>query len=125
MTLAAFHLRLATTVLLYFLALSIWGFARYFLKRGIDSNYWGALAIGEVVTIIQGLIGVILWANGGVPGQPIHILYGVLSLMGIPSAFAFTHGRDDRREMLIYGAVLLFMVGIAFRALDTGQALGA
>jgi hypothetical protein len=124
MDLAAFHLRLATTVLLYFLALSIWGFIRFFLKRGVDSNYWGALVIGEVVALVQGLIGIILSASGGVPGQPIHILYGVLTALGIPAAFAFTRGRDSRREMLIYGAVLLFMVGIAFRAMDTGAALG-
>lgn len=120
MTLVGFHGRLATTVLLYFLALSLWGFLRYFTKRGIDSNYWGALVIGEIVTILQGAIGIYLYATGGRPGGGIHILYGVLAVAGIPAVFAFTKGRDTRREMLIYAAGLLFLVGIAWRALDTG-----
>lgn len=124
MTITEIHGRIATTILLYLLALSIWGFLRFFFKRGLDSNFWGALVIGEVVTVIQGGIGIYLWATGGQPGQPIHILYGVLSALGIPAVFAFTRGRDSRREMLIYAAALLFLVGISFRALDTGQIPG-
>ncbi len=57
---------------------------------------------------------------GAQPGRSIHFLYGVVSLLVIPGVYAFTRGRDERRDALIYGAVLLFMVGILLRALQTG-----
>jgi hypothetical protein len=120
MTLAEFHGRLATTLILFFLALSIWGFFRFFMKKGLEGNYWGALVIGEIVAILQGGIGFYMWAMGDRPTQPIHILYGAITAIAIPSAFAFTKGGDTRREMVVYAAVTLFLVGIGLRALDTG-----
>lgn len=120
MTLTDFHARLATTVLLYTLALAVWGFIRFFLKRGIEGNYWGALVIAEIVILIQGGIGIYLWATGARPGETIHILYGAINAIAIPSTFGFTRGRDSRRDMLVYAAVLLFLFGIGLRAIDTG-----
>lgn len=120
MTLTAFHGRLATTVLLYVFALAVWGFIRFFLKRGVEGNYWGALVIAEIVILIQGAIGVYLWIIGARPGETIHLLYGAISAIAIPSTFGFTRGRDTRRDMLIYAAVLLFLAGIGLRAIDTG-----
>jgi heme A synthase len=115
------HSRLSTTAMLYIGLLALWAFWRFFRRQGPDSSFFGALAIGEVLMLIQGLLGAYLWLIAGQdPGRTIHFLYGVLSLLVIPAIYAYTHGREERRDSLIYGAVLLFMVGILLRAQQTG-----
>ncbi|MBN1665985.1 MAG: hypothetical protein JW862_02820 [Anaerolineales bacterium] len=115
------HNRLSNTILLYVFFLALWGFFRFFRKQGVDSNYWGALVIAEVVILVQGVIGIILWASNLRPGgEAMHILYGVVGALGIPAVYAFTRGRDERREVLIYAAVLLFLSGVFLRSWATG-----
>jgi hypothetical protein len=114
------HARLANTVLLYTFILALWAFWRYFRREGITSSYWGSLAIAELLILLQGGLGVYLWFASYRPTVPLHILYGVVGALGIPAAFAFTRGRETRREILIYGASLLFLVGIFWRAWATG-----
>ena len=115
------HSRLAMTVLYYCSALALWGLWRFFRRQGIDSNYWGALAIGEVLLIAQGVLGVILLLGAGAsPGRSIHILYGAIGALTIPAVYVYTKGGDQRRDMLIYAVVMLFQVAILVRALMTG-----
>ena len=115
------HARLANSALFYFLILAAWGLWRYARKQGIDSNFWGALVISEVLVLVQGGLGIYLWTSGHQPGRGwVHILYGVVSVLTLPGIFAFTRGEQDRRVMLIYAVALLFLVGIALRATGTG-----
>jgi hypothetical protein len=121
MTLTDIHGRLANAAILYTILLVLWGFLRYFRRQGLDSSYWGALAIDEVLILVQGVLGVILYFSPGVVlERSLHILYGIVSAITIPSTFAFTKGREDRRDMLIYAVVLMFLTAILIRARMTG-----
>ncbi|UCH61083.1 MAG: hypothetical protein JSV61_06280 [Anaerolineales bacterium] len=121
MSLTQFHSSLANTAMYYFLILALWGLWRFARKQGVDSSFWGALVISEVLVLLQGGLGVYLWINGLRPGRGwIHILYGVVSALTLPAIFAFTRGDNDRRVMMIYGVALLFLVGITIRAAGTG-----
>jgi hypothetical protein len=120
MDLAEVHARLGNTALYYFLALAAWGLWRFFRKQGPDSNYWGALIIAEVLILIQGLLGAYMWLVGRRPAEGIHLLYGAVSLLVIPGVYAYTRGGEGRRVILVYGAALLFAVGITLRAITTG-----
>lgn len=122
MSLVEVHARLANTLLLYVILLAVWGLWRFIRREGVGSSYWGALVIAEILVIIQGLLGAYLWfvntlrpERGG-----IHILYGVISALAIPAVYVYTKGGDERREMLVYAAVLLFTVGLVLRAISTG-----
>jgi phosphatidylglycerophosphate synthase len=120
--LAVLHARLLVTILLFFGALSIWGFFSYLRGRSISGSYKGALAIGELLMLAEFVLGVLLLLGGAQPYRPsIHILYGIVAIIGLPGAFAYTRGRDDRWELLIYVTVCLFLCGIALRALTTGR----
>jgi hypothetical protein len=114
------HGRLANTALLFIGIMALWGFWRFFRRQGPDASYFGALVVGEILILIQVILGVILWASSLRPGQGIHILYGVISALAIPGVYLFTKGREDRRDMLAYAAVLAFLVGILLRAAQTG-----
>ena len=114
------HERLATTMVLFNLVGAVWGLVIYFRGRSIDGTYWGILAVGELLILGQAVLGFILWLQGAQPGRGIHILYGVVAAMTLPAVYGFSRGRDDRQMALGYGLVLLFLVGISWRAIVTG-----
>ena len=123
MSLTFIHDRLSTTITAYFLIMALWGFFRFFRKQGVDSSYWGALVIAEVLTLCQGGLGAVLWFYGLRPDRGgFHILYGIVAAICIPGVYAFTKGSEDNRTVLVYSAVLLFAWGITLRAITTGAA---
>jgi hypothetical protein len=119
MTLTVIHDRLATTMILFSAIAAVWGLIRYFRGQGIDGSYWGILATGEVLIIAQAGLGFVLWLQGLRPARGIHILYGIVAVLTLPAVYAFSRGRDDRRIMLGYGLILLFLTGIGLRAVGT------
>jgi heme A synthase len=122
MSLVEVHARLANTLLLYVIVLAVWGLWRYFRRQGVDSNYWGALVILEIVIVAQGMLGAYLWFINALRPERggIHILYGVISALAIPIVYVYTKGGDQRRDMIVYAAVLLFTIGLVLRAISTG-----
>lgn len=117
------HERLATTALFYFLIVSLWGYYRFFRKLGIDSTYWGMLAIAEILVLGEALLGAYLWLTGHQPARGwLHVLYGSLIPAMIPLAYVYTKGKTERRDMLIYGTVTIITVGLIIRAMATAGA---
>ena len=121
MSLIAFHGSLGYTAMYYTIILALWGIWRYLRKQGMDSGYWGALVIAEILYILQATLGAFLWISriGNLTGHAIHILYGLVSMLVLPSVFVYTHGDDRRRASLIYGLFFLFLIGIILRAITT------
>lgn len=115
------HRGVANMAMLYFLALALWGFWRFMRKQGPGSSYWGALAIAEILVVVQAVLGGYLWFAGARPPRgSVHVMYGLLIPAVIPLIYAFTRGGDKRRASLVYGASLLFAVGLILRAITTG-----
>src|SRR3990170_6760497 len=111
MTVAFLHERLASAALLFFLVAGIWGLIAYLRRRGVGSEYWGILAIGEVLILAQAALGVLLWLEGERPGRGIHILYGIVAALTLPAYYAYSKGQDDRRAAVPSGPIFLFFVG--------------
>jgi hypothetical protein len=122
MSLIEIHARLANTALFYSLAMAIWGLFRFFRRQGVDSSFWGGLAIAEIVYLAQGLLGAYMFLSGvGVLTRPfMHILYGVVAVLTAPALFMWTRGDETRRVMLIYGVGFLFVSIILLRSMATG-----
>ena len=121
MTVAFLHQRLASAALLFFLVAGIWGLIAYLRRRGVGSEYWGILALGEVLILTQAALGVLLWLEGERPGRGIHILYGIVAAITLPAYYAYSKGQDDRRAAFTYGLICLFLVGIVLRAATTAR----
>lgn len=116
------HQRLGITALYFFLIISIWGYYKFFRKQGIDSAYWGVLAIGELLIVAEALLGVALYASGLRPARDwIHILYGVIIPIMIPGAYFYTGGRGERAEVLVYSTAAIITCGLILRAIYTAQ----
>ena len=120
-TLQFIHARLSITVLLFMLALGAWGLWTYLRGEGITGSLWGALVIGEILIVVEGLLGVALFLGGYRPARTaVHLLYGVFLAVALPGVFSYTRGRSARGEALIFGLVALFLAGVAIRARVTG-----
>lgn len=113
------HGVLANSVVLYLLLVGLWGLRGYLRHYGVSRNYLGALAIGEAVLLLQALVGAVLLFMGRVPREELHYLYGVGSALGLPLAYSYLRGREDRRALLVYSLTTLFVFGLAVRAITT------
>lgn len=117
------HKNLQVTMMLFMIAIGVWGLGLFFTRRPIGGDFWGALVIGEGLIVIQALTGIALYIMGLRPSRDaFHILYGIVSVISIPGTFAYTRGRDNRYEALIYGLIGFFLMGISLRAKTTGGA---
>lgn len=115
------HGLLSNSILYFLLIAGVWGLVTAFRKKGVNSNYWGILVIGELLLIAQAIIGVVLYVGGDRPGRPgIHILYGIVTVITLPAYYAFSKGRDDRTAALLYGLFCIFIAGITLRSVTTG-----
>lgn len=119
-TLTFIHGRLAQTAIFFALAMGLWAAWSYFRKQGVNSSYWGALIIGEILMIGQGVLGVLMVILGALPADLLHFLYGVLVTLGWPAVYIYTNARATRNEAAIYALVSLFIFGLGIRAFMTG-----
>jgi hypothetical protein len=101
-SLVELHARLGNAAVLFVLVCGLWGLIGYLRGQPVSPSFWGALVVGLR------------------PGQLIHFLYGVLTVLSLPTAYAYSRGRSGRRESLLYGLVCLFIFGLALRAMTTG-----
>lgn len=122
MTLSAIHGTLANSVLLFMVVAGIWGIVTRYRHQAITGNFWGILAVGELLILGQGLLGAYLWIIGERPGRMgVHVLYGIVAVIALPAYYAITKGRDDKYAALAYGFLCLFLAAISLRAMATGM----
>jgi heme A synthase len=120
MSLPQIHAALANACLIFSLIIAAYGLWRYVSKQGVDSNFWGVLAAGELLFLAQGVVGLVLLTGGLRAARTlVHVLYGIVLLISLPGAYALTHGRDTRRESAIYAVIGLFLAGVTLRAMYT------
>jgi len=123
MPLTVIHSRLWVSILLFSAAMALWGIWRFVRKQNAGSNYLGAVAMAELLNLVQFVVGVILLISGtGVLARPqVHILYGCVMVLVLPGVYIYSRGDDSRRAVLIYAVAFVFLIAIAFRSLVTGN----
>lgn len=118
------HSRLSITVWLFFLLLGLWGVFRALRGQSVNGSYLGAVVIGQLLFVVQAILGAILWAGGllgGLARPEIHVLYGAFVLVFLPFVyFVLLRGDDSNRGQWVLGLVNLFLFGIALRLITTG-----
>ena len=122
-TINLIHRGLSNTIWLYFLILGIWGLVRAIRGMSVDGNYLGAMVIVEILIIVQGVLGTILWIAGNdanVVRFGIHLLYGVFGILFLPFVYMVPlRGDTSNRGQWVLSFTTLFLFGIALRAIAT------
>jgi hypothetical protein len=116
-----FHDRLATTIILFFLVAGVWGLIEYARGGAIGGAIAGILVIGQVLVIVQGALGMVLFVWGDRPDDMVHLLYGFTAALVLPFAWSYFRDRNPRQGLLIYSLIALFIVGLAIRGMTTGS----
>jgi heme A synthase len=120
------HQNLAISVLLYLVAIGIWGVFQYLRGRNPSGSYLGALILAEGLILVQGLLGIVLVAQGHRPKEGLHYLYGAAAVLALPGVYfsPWVARGTDRRDSLILGLTAIFIVGLAVRGIVTGGSSG-
>ncbi len=114
------HDRLATTVMLFFLLVGLWGLLEFAKGGSLGGNIVGALIIGQVLVVVQGAFGMVLFLISDRPEDTIHILYGFTAALVLPFVWSYVRDRAPRQGLLLYSLVSLFVFGLAIRGMTTG-----
>lgn len=120
MDLSEIHSRLAATFILFMAIASAWSFLAGARRQGVSGSGWGIYAIGELLALVVGALGIALYVAGERPARSVHLLYGVIAVLTLPAYYAISKGRDDRTASLVYGGLFLFLAIAGYRAVITG-----
>lgn len=114
------HDGLSNTATLFIVALGVWALLYRFRSRPLDSSWYGAAIIGELLLVVQALLGVVMALQGltvMLPRPYMHILYGVVSVITLPAAYSYFGSLEDENAKSIALALACFFLwGIVLRA---------
>jgi hypothetical protein len=102
-------------------AVGVWGLVTFAQGGSLSGSIAGALVIGWVLVLIQGLFGAIFYVAEHGPSDSVHILYGITAALALPFVFTYTRDRDPRQALLMFSLVTLFIAGLAIRGMTTGS----
>lgn len=124
MALQPLHVVLSRAIVMFATVAGVYGLYLYFRKQPVTPSYWGIIVVGNLMTLGQGAIGLLLALSGAQTSEWIHILYGITAVLWIPIVSfinsQFNKGEHNVRETLIVALVSLFEVGVGLRAIGTG-----
>jgi CDP-diglyceride synthetase len=119
-TILLMHDRMATTVLLFMAAVGAWGLFSFSRGESLSGSLAGTLAIGQVLIVIQGALGAVLYLDGFRPEGTVHLLYGATAVLVLPFVWSYAKERHPRQSLLFYSLAALFIAGLAVRGMATG-----
>ena len=122
-TVSTIHGALSNTAWLFFFFLGIWGLWRGIRGQSVDGSYLGAMIIGELLYVVQAVLGITLWAGGRLTGlarPDMHILYGSFAIVFLPFVYlVWLRGDDSNQAQWVLAFATLFLFGIALRGITT------
>lgn len=72
------------------------------------------------VVVAQVVLGVVIYASGTRPQQPLHLLYGIAVLAPLPFARSFAAEAPPKARAWVDALAGLVLVGVSWRLLATG-----
>lgn len=93
----------------------LWGLITALVKRELPKAFVWARGVAIATMLIQVGAGVYLFSNGVQPGNSFHVFYGVVIVVTLTLAYLY-RTTMARKPALTYGILLLFVMGLGFRA---------
>jgi hypothetical protein len=104
------YVALATTGIV-----GLWGLGLAALRRPPGRAFRIAVSAAIVAALVQVAAGVALYVYGLRPLNGFHVFYGILIAVTLSLAYVY-RATLARRPALLYGLLLLFLMGLGFRA---------
>ena len=112
------HGRAATALVLYYTAVGLWGLILGVRNSGPTPGFRGAVAIAVIASVVQGILGLVLFIQRP-PPELLHILYGFALALAMPLAASLVRDRTPRGQSVALGFAALFTAGLAIRGIIT------
>ena len=120
MELTQVHAGLANTAVLFIAAIGVWALVLRFRSQPLGASWAGAAVVGEVLIVLQALLGTLLYFQGQsvLLARPyMHILYGLVAVVTLPAAYGYFGSlEDDKVKTLAMALTCFFLWGILLRA---------
>ncbi len=120
MELTQVHAGLANTAVLFIAAIGVWALVLRFRSQPLGASWSGAAVVGEVLIVLQALLGTLLYFQGQsvLLARPyMHILYGLVAVVTLPAAYGYFGSlEDDKVKTLAMALTCFFLWGILLRA---------
>jgi MFS family permease len=113
------HGRAATALVLYYTAVGLWGIFLGVRNSGPTPGFRGAVAIAVIASVVQGVLGFLVFFFGQPPREVLHILYGFALALAMPLAASLVRDRTPRGQSGALGLAALFTAGLAIRGIIT------
>jgi hypothetical protein len=113
------HGRAATALVLYYTAVGLWGIFLGVRNSGPTPGFRGAVAIAVIASVVQGVLGFLVFFFGQPPREVLHILYGFALALAMPLAASLVRDRTPRGQSVALGLAALFTAGLAIRGIIT------
>ena len=119
-TLIIVHAGLARTGTLFFIALGAWAILQRLRSQPLDGGWYGAAVIAELLMVTQFAIGFYLYFQGygqDLPRPFVHILYASVSVVTLPTAYAYLSRMEDENiKSILLAIVCFFLMEVVIRA---------
>jgi hypothetical protein len=113
------HGRAATALVLYYSAVGFWGLFLGLRNSGPTPGFRGAIAIGVIASVVQGVLGFLVYFFLRPPPDALHVLYGFALALAMPLAASLVRDREPRGQTVALGLAALFTAGLAIRGIIT------
>ena len=113
MDLTVIHAGLARTGTFFFIALGVWAILQRIRSQPLDGSWYGAAVIGELLMVVQFLLGFVLYGQGlgeNLPRAFVHILYACVAVITLPAAYAYLSRFEDENVKSILMAIICFFL---------------
>ena len=119
-SLSDIHSGLAQTGILFFIALGVWAIWLRIRSRPLDGSWYGAAVIGELLMIVEFLLGWVLYGQGlggNLSRAFVHILYATVAVITLPAAYLYlSRLQDENVKTILFAIVCFFLMEVVIRA---------
>ena len=114
------HLLTYFQILTVGIAAVVWGIVTVRRNQPFTEGFRGLLYTLAFSGLEQAILGVVLFAAGCRPNNMLHLVYGLIALVGVPLAFAYTSEELNKRDMQVLAFASFAITAAAWRAISTG-----
>ena len=119
-SLSDIHRGLAQSGIFFFIALGVWAIWLRIRSRPLDSSWYGAAVIGELLMIVEFLLGWVLYGQGhggNLARAFVHILYATVAVITLPAAYLYlSRLQDENVKTILFAIVCFFLMEVIIRA---------
>jgi hypothetical protein len=96
----------------------VWALAAYHLRSLRGRPLWAAVIVGQLLTFVQAIIGVVLTSRYDYELDDLHALYGFSAIIAVGILYSYrTSPFMKGKDLLLYGFGSLFIMGLGIRNL--------